>query len=267
MLKPNDRVAIALSGGKDSTSLLHILTKLEEKFPKSEIVAITIDEGIANYRSEAIEIAKENCNKLGIEHHTYTFETLYGYTLDAIAKKAKQKNKQFICTYCGVLRRKALNIAAREIKATKLATAHNLDDEVQSMLMNFLRGDMASASRYYRTENKRLEAEGLIPRIKPLCEIPEKDMALYAFIKNLRFQSLLCHYLGTSLRSDVRRFLNEFENKHPGMKFTVLKSFEKIRPFIKFSEKKGMGKCRICGEAAAKDICMACRILRDLDFI
>ena len=57
MFTPNDRVAIAVSGGKDSLSLLCILNKIEKKFPKSEIIEITIDEGISNYRSEAIKLA------------------------------------------------------------------------------------------------------------------------------------------------------------------------------------------------------------------
>lgn len=265
LLKPDDRIVIALSGGKDSTSLLHIMSKLEEEFPKSEIVAITIDEGIAKYRSEAIKIAKENCKKLDIEHHVYSFKRLYGYTLDEIVEAAKKKEKPFICTYCGILRRKALNFAAKKVEATKLATAHNLDDEVQSMLMDFLRGDMIRISERQRGEDDLKESQGLIPRIKPLREVPERDVAFYAFLTKIQFQSFLCRYLETSLRSDVRRFLNMLENKHPGMKFAAYRSFEKIRPHIKFPENKGLGHCKICGEPTTRDICMACQILKDLD--
>ena len=147
MLKPNDKVAVAVSGGKDSLSLLHILSKIEEKFPESELIAITIDEGISNYRSEAIEIADENCIKLGIEHHVYSFKELYGYDLDEVVKAAEAGGELTPCSYCGILRRKALNLATKDTGATKLATAHNLDDEIQSMVMNLLRGDIYQISR------------------------------------------------------------------------------------------------------------------------
>jgi len=264
MLRPDDRVALALSGGKDSVSLLHIMTRLEERFPRSEIVAITVDEGITGYRSEAVEIARENCERLDVEHRVYSFKRLYGHTLDVIADAARQRGKLFICSYCGILRRKALNIAAREVEATKLATAHNLDDEVQSMVMNLLRGDLVSMSRgEYDLEGD----ETLVPRVKPLCEVPEREVALYAFLRKIRFQSLPCNYLETSLRSDVRRFLNMLENKHPGMKFTVYRSFKKIRPYLKVLEERNLGRCKICDEPTTREICMACQTLKDLDLI
>ncbi len=169
MFRPEDRVALALSGGKDSSSLLHVMSELGKRFPLSNMVAVTIDEGIAGYRAEAIEIAEENCKKLDIEHRVYSFKKLYGYSLDEIVEISRRNERPFICSYCGILRRKALNIAAREVGASKLATAHNLDDEVQSMIMNILRGDLTRISR----KEYDSKVEGLIGRVKPLCEIPE----------------------------------------------------------------------------------------------
>ncbi len=263
MLKPNDRMVLALSGGKDSVSLLHILSNLEKGFPLSEIVTVTIDEGITGYRDEAIKIAKENSKRLAVEHHVYSFKKLYGYTLDEIAKAAKERGKTYICSYCGILRRKALNISAREIGATKLATAHNLDDEVQSMIMNLLRGDL---TRIYNNEHNS-EDEKLIPRLKPLSEIPEREVALYAFLKKIRFQSYPCNYLETSLRSDVRRFLNMIEEKHPGMKLTAHRSFKKIQLQLTSPKERSLFRCKICGEPTTREICMACQTLKDLGLV
>ena len=260
MLKPDDYVAIAVSGGKDSVSLIHIISTLEARFPQSKLVAITIDEGVSGYRSEAIDIARECCEKFGIEHRLHSFKKLYGYTLDEIAECAKEKGVPHVCSYCGVLRRKALNVAAREAQATKLATAHNLDDEVQSMVMNFLRGDISRMSGH----QLGLECEGLVPRVKPLCKVPEKEVALYAFLKKVRFQSLPCPYSETSLRSDVRRFLNKLENKHPGMKFTVYKSFGRVQQQLRFQEERRLSRCNICGEPTSRETCMACQMLRKL---
>jgi len=258
MLEPKDKVALALSGGKDSVSMLHILCKLEKHFPMSSMVAVTVDEGIDDYRREAIEIAVENCRRQGVQHRVYSFKDIYGYTLDEVAEAARKIGKSFICSYCGILRRKALNLAAKKLGATKLATAHNLDDEVQSTIMNFLRGDLASIRR---GKSEAEEVDGLVPRVKPLCEVPEREVALYAHFKGIRLQSLCCGYLESSLRSDVRRFLNELEEKHAGMKFSAYRSFEKVKPLLESQERRGVGLCSVCGEPAAGEICMACQIL------
>ena len=263
MLKPNDRIALALSGGKDSVSLLYILSRLEERFPKSQLIAVTIDEGISGYRSEAVKIAEESCKKVCVEHHIYSFNGIYGYTLDEVAEAAKQKGKSFICSYCGILRRKALNVAARDVSATKLVTAHNLDDEVQSMVMNLLRGDMVRLSEGEEGPDRD---SGLVPRIKPLCEIPEREVALYAYLTKVRFQSIRCPYMETSIRSDVRNFMSMLEIKHPGMKFTVYRSFEKMKPLLRFPEKRSLRRCRVCGEITTGEVCMACKTLSELGF-
>ncbi|MFH0897100.1 MAG: TIGR00269 family protein, partial [Candidatus Bathyarchaeota archaeon] len=201
--------------------------------------------------------------KLDVEHRVYSFKKLYGHTIDEIAEAAKEKGNPFICSYCGILRRKALNIAARELGAAKLATAHNLDDEVQSMVMNLLRGDLTRMSKNEFDSGK--DDGSLIPRVKPLCEIPEREAALYAFLKKIKLQSFPCSYLETSLRSDVRRFLNMMDEKHPGMKFTIYRSFAKIQLHLTYSEERSLTRCGVCGEPTTSEICMACQTLKDLN--
>lgn len=264
MFKPEDRIALALSGGKDSVSLLHILSEIEEKFPKSQLMAVTIDEGISGYRREAVRIAKENCARLGVEHQVYSFKELYGSDLDEIVKTAeKQEGELTSCSYCGVLRRRALNVAARELGATRLATAHNLDDEVQSMLMNLLRGDV---SRISRAESVLGESvPGFVQRAKPLCEVPEREVALYAFLRRIKFQTIPCPYLESSLRQDVRLFLNRLETKHGGMKFAVYRSFEKLHPYLERMGEKGELKfCRVCSEPTTGEVCRVCQVFEEL---
>ena len=199
-----------------------------------------------------------------MEYHVYTFKSLYGYTLDEVAAAARRRGKSFICSYCGILRRKALNLAAKKLDVARLVTAHNLDDEVQSMVMNLLRGDLASMRR---GEAEPEEGVELVPRVKPLREVPEREVALYAFLKEIRFQSLRCGYLETSLRSDVRRFLNALEAKHPGMKFAAYRSFEKIKPLLRPTENRDISLCKLCGEPTARDVCMACQTLKDLGLV
>jgi len=264
MFEFDDRIAVAVSGGKDSTSLLYILEKIERKFPKSTLVAVTVDEGIRGYRDEALKIAEKNCEKLGIEHHIVSFKELFGYKLDEIVKLMEEKKAELSpCAYCGVLRRRALNIAAREANADKIATAHSLDDEVQTILLNIMHGDPLRLARQ-KPVTEEVHRK-LVRRVKPFCEIPEREIAFYAFLKKIRFQSYPCPYAPQALRSDIRTMLNRLEEKHPGMKFTIFRSFERIRPALeKLAEKEKLGECKICGEPTTGEICKVCEMLQEL---
>src|SRR3972149_3119899 len=91
MFSFNDKIAVAVSGGKDSLSLLYILTKMAKLRPKASIVAVTVDEGIRGYRNEALEMAAAKCEELGIVQHIVSFKELYGYTLDEIVAETQRK--------------------------------------------------------------------------------------------------------------------------------------------------------------------------------
>jgi uncharacterized protein (TIGR00269 family) len=263
MLNFNDHLAIAVSGGKDSLSLLRILAKLHRHRPKTTLTAVTVDEGIKGYRNEALAIAAANCKKLQIPHHVVSFKQLYGFTLDEIIQKTRQNGQTELtaCAYCGVLRRRAINVGARQVKADKIATAHTLDDEVQTVLMNIFHGDIA---RLAKEKPVTSEAHPLLVRkIKPFCEIPEKESALYAYVKKISFQDTPCPYAGEALRNDVRGMLNRMEEQHAGTKFTVFKAIERLRPAIEETAKKENFKtCTQCGEPSASDLCKACEMLR-----
>jgi uncharacterized protein (TIGR00269 family) len=264
MFEFNDRIAVAVSGGKDSLSLLHILVKIERDFPRASLCAITVDEGIEGYRDEAVEIALENYRELGIEHYIISFKELYGYTLDEIVKRARKIGSKLTpCSYCGVLRRRALNTIARKINATKIATAHNLDDEIQTFILNIIHGDPFRISRSGPFFNN--VKPGLVPRVKPLCEVLEKEVTLYAYVKGIRFQENPCPYASEALRNDVRSMLNRLEEKHPGMKYMIYRSAERIREaFRDKTPKISLNQCKICGEPTVGEICQVCQILQNI---
>jgi len=267
MFEPNDKIAVAVSGGKDSLSLLHILNDIEKNFPQVLICAVTVDEGIKGYRDEALEFAKRSCQKLGIEHKIVSFKELYKMTLDELADIIRRKEKELSpCSYCGVLRRRALNTAARQVEASKLATAHNLDDETQTILLNIIHGDALRIARV-----KPVLKGGhpkLIQRVKPFCEVPEKEIALYAYLKNTKFQSIPCPYARTALRNDVRTMLNTMEERHAGAKFAVFRSIERIRPALEASaQKERLQDCKLCGEPTSSKICKLCQMLQKLHII
>jgi uncharacterized protein (TIGR00269 family) len=266
MLRFDDHLAVAVSGGKDSLSLLYILSKLQKHRPKTTLTAVTVDEGIGGYRDEALDIAKKMCKKLQIPHHLVSFNQLYGYSLDEIMSKAQRKGQITLtaCSYCGVLRRRAINVGARQVKANKVATGHTLDDEAQTVLMNILRGDI---TRLTKEKPVTKEVHPLfVQKIKPFCEIPEKESALYAYTKKIDFQDTPCPYASEAFRNDVRGMLNRLEKNHAGTKFTVLRTLEKLQPAIEATLKKEAFKiCKECGEPSTLDLCKACEMLRDIN--
>ena len=257
MLKFNDHIAVAVSGGKDSLTLLSILRKMENRFPKARLTAVTVDEGIRGYRAEAIELARKYCKELEIEHVILSFRELFGQTLDQIVRSEYELSP---CSYCGVLRRRAIHVAAREVKANKIATGHNLDDEVQTILLNIFHGD---AKRIARVEPVLKDPSNRFPdRIKPMCETPERDIALYAHLTGIKLQTYPCPYLASALRNDVREMLNRIEAKHPGTKHTVFRSMEKLRNYLKISiPSTELKNCGRCGEPTTQDFCEVCKTL------
>jgi uncharacterized protein (TIGR00269 family) len=256
LLKPDDRIAVAVSGGKDSVSLLHILARIENEFKRTKLVAVSVDEGIDGYRKEALDITATNSEKLLVEHQVLSFKSLFGHTIDEIAPAVQKKGQFSVCAYCGILRRKALNVAAKNAHASVLATAHNLDDEAQSILMSLMRGNVKLLNK------KSQELNGFVRRIKPLCLIPEREMVLYAYLKHVRFQSIPCPYANTSLRNDVRGFLDIVDEKHPGMKFSLMSAINRLQ--LADHDESSLQACQSCGEPSSGPLCRSCQVLKDL---
>lgn len=265
MLGPKDKIMVAVSGGKDSVTLLHILAKIEKAFPDVVLCAGTVDEGIRDYRDEALKIAEGNCRKLGVDHVVTSFKELFGYELDEIVELIRRRGENGLtpCSYCGVLRRKALNIMAREAGVDKLVIAHSLDDETQTMLLNVVHGDPMRIARSKPVLD--VIHPKLVQRVKPFCMVPEKEVVLYAYLKGIEFQRISCPYAQTALRNDIRDMLNRMEHKHAGTLFTVFRSMEKIRPALEaFAEEVKLQDCKLCGEPTVGDLCRPCQMLQEL---
>ncbi len=257
MLEYNDHIAIAVSGGKDSLTLLYLLVRLEKRFPRSKITAISVDEGIDGYRDEALELARRACQRLEIEHVVVSYRELFGITTD---ETAAMRLGQTPCAYCGVFRRKAINKAAVMVGATKIATAHNLDDQVQTVLLNMLHGDPLRVVRWgpvLRDPHRRF-----LPRIKPLFDISEKEIVLYAYLTGIEFQGVMCPHGHDALRNDIRGFVNQMEEKHPGTKFTLLRAAERLRDLLADAVSlTALSECERCGDPTPHRLCEACVML------
>jgi uncharacterized protein (TIGR00269 family) len=264
MLKEDDKIALGLSGGKDSAVLLHIMKKIETKFPKSSLLAITIDEGIANYREESITIARRNAHLLNIPHFIFSFKEIFGYSIDEIMQDENvRKSGASACSFCGSLRRRALNQKARELGASKLAVGHNLDDETQSILLNILRADIRRLARLLPITTNRNER--FVPRIKPLRTIPERETILYAHFKGIEFHSQQCPYSLNVLRGDIESTLNKLEAKRPGTKYSILRFLDGLAPLLRTQvHDSDFAQCEFCGEPASGRLCNVCNLLTQL---
>ncbi|RLI30053.1 MAG: TIGR00269 family protein, partial [Candidatus Hecatellales archaeon] len=139
---------------------------------------------------------------------------------------------------------------------------HTLDDEVQTLLLNLLHGDVYKLGRI---DPETPEAEAFIPRVKPFREIPEEEIAFYAYLTGVKFQSYVCPYAPQALRSDIREFLNRLEARHPGVKFTLYHSFEKLKSLVRGQIKPSITSCARCGEPSSRSLCEACLLLEELE--
>jgi len=148
LLAPDDTVAVGLSGEKDSATAAYVLGKLAHRFPKAALFGVTVDMGVKGYSKKVVESAGKLCRLLEIEHRVVSLEDELGLRLDDVPDKAeKLRNRPGTCTWCSALRRRVLNNQLRALGATKLATGHNLDDEVQTFWVNMIRSEFQRIAR------------------------------------------------------------------------------------------------------------------------
>jgi uncharacterized protein (TIGR00269 family) len=249
----NATIGIALSGGKDSTVALYLMYEIFLKRPGITLHAITVDEGIRGYRDTSLPLARSNCKKLGIEHHVISFQDAIGKTMDEIACLHDEIGE---CSYCGVFRRFCLNTKTKELGIDKLVTGHNLDDMAQSILMNFVNGDMEKLARL--GPHQRVQP-GLVPRLMPLRTIPEKEIMVYAIVKDIEFHNAECPYSTRALRGTFREIISILENKTPGTRHSILTSYESIKDLLTQQYPPArLNVCLSCGEPTSQKQCKTC---------
>jgi len=262
LIEKNDHIVFAASGGKDSTTLIYLIKKILNSRKDVKLTAVGIDEGIHDYRDKNLEFLKKFCKENKISLKIYSYKKEFGKSLDEILKKYKG----IPCSICGVLRRYLLNKKARELHATKLATGHNLDDESQSIMMNYFRDNMKISARL-GPKTGIVKNKGFIPRIKPLYFLTEKEVTAYAFLKGFMHEFTECPHSSEAYRGSVRDMLNEFEAKYPGTKHSIINSFIEILPLLKEKFKKEdseIKSCTICEEPCAQSICKTCQYIKNI---
>jgi len=258
MIESGERVAVAVSGGKDSLAMLYALSGLAERMG-FEIVGITIDLGIEGrrYSERCVEAAVENYERLGIPYKVVRLSE-YGFTIDELARARLRPR---VCSLCGSVKRYLLNKIAREMGASRLATGHNLDDFLQVVLQHYLFGRIEELAKFYPAIPP---APGMVSRIKPLVETPERDSMAYVLLKGIEYHGGTCPHARGATSLDLKRALNALERDHPGVKFSMFNVYIKsIYPLLSreyMSKIEDVGACEICGEPTSARICLFCRI-------
>ena len=257
MIHPKDVIGVAVSGGKDSLSLLHVLKQISLNYDFT-IRAITIDEGISGYRDEALDLVRSFCNNIGVEHSVYSYKELFGTTLEQ-SLDLREKEKISSCSICGILRRRAIDFGAKELGVDTVATGHNLDDFIQTFIINLLSGETNKIG-WMDPEPTDKQAR----RIKPFCEIYENEIVFYAFTNEIPFQSQECPHMNEGIRTEIRNFLNMLEKNHVGIKNNMYKSILKVSSKIGGETGKQWRTCSNCGSACTGETCAVCNTLLNL---
>ena len=257
MIKHNELVAVAVSGGKDSLALLKIIHEMATTH-NFRIKVITIDEGIPGYRNEALEIVKKFCGKLNVEYKIYSYKDLFELTLDD-ALELRENEKTSSCSICGTLRRRAIDIAAKDIGANMIATGHNLDDTLQTFVINMLSGDTNKIGWMDPDTSTNT-----LRKIKPFSEIYESEIVFYAFTNDIPFQSEPCPHMNEGIRTEIREFLNSLESQHSGIKNSLYQSIAKVSQIMKSSNYKEKITCEKCGNVCTGNVCSVCNVILKL---
>lgn len=293
LFHPGEKVAIGASGGKDSTVLASVLKTLNERYNYGlELVLLSIDEGIKGYRDDSLATVKRNQQQYDMDLEIVSYKELYDWLMDEIVSCAGIRSS---CTYCGVLRRQALDRGAARLGIHHVVTGHNADDMAETVLMNLLRGDTA------RLENSctiLTQSSGSpIKRSKPFKYTYQKEIVLYAHYKKLDYFSTECSYAPEAFRGTARELLKSLGAIRPscimdiiylGEHLVLAKQKRKTLKYknprkgeavskkteqeinsdgtVSIGEKPTSGNtCEKCGYITSNRICKACILLAGLE--
>lgn len=236
------RIAVALSGGKDSAACFYALHSLN-----LELQPFYINLDIPDYSNACQKKAEELCNLLGYKLEVIELNE-YGISL---AKKKKP------CSTCGTAKRYLMNKFAYENECKYVATGHNLSDVVTFAFNNLANVNILN----FRGNKPYLEGKKeykMVAKIKPLYWLKDKECMLYAYINKLPYADEECPYAINAPTLKIKEWIHEIEGKQPGIMVNMAKSFWKLEDLM--SRDINLNKCKKCGYASYGNICKFCKI-------
>jgi uncharacterized protein (TIGR00269 family) len=265
MFTTQDRLLIAVSGGKDSLSLWDILRRLGYQ-ADGLYICLGIDGGV-NYSSESQRLSEKFAQERDLNLIIVDMAAEYSETIPEIAHRT-QRGRGKPCSVCGLSKRHIMNHIAFQKGYTILATGHNLDDEAAVLFGNTLQW----AGTYLLRQNPVLEADtpGLARKVKPLCRMYEREMAAYALLSEIEYIYEECPFASGATSIYYKEILNKMESDRPGAKLSFYLSFLQAKEAGLFSSRADarrelLHQCTTCGQpTTAPGKCAFCRMVRSL---
>ena len=212
MIEEGDKIAVCLSGGKDSISMLHAFKNLQIFYPKKfEIIAIAIDPGFEFFNTQLLY---DICNKINVPLFIEKSNAK-----EIIFDIRKEKNP---CSLCANLRRGVINSIAIRENCNKIALGHNKDDVLETFLLNlFYAGSIGTFSPVSYMDRSK------ITLIRPLVYTPEKDMKRYVKKNNITVMPKVCPMDGTSKREDIKNLIITLTKSIPMVKSNLFGAIQR----------------------------------------
>ena len=260
MFTHNEKILVAVSGGKDSLALWDILVRLGYQ-ADGLYIGLGINGGFG-YSSESHRLAQKFADEHGLTLHVIDVEREYGQPIPVLAE-ITHRGKGRPCSVCGLTKRHVMNRIARDLGYAVLATGHNLDDEAAVLFGNTLNWQ----AEYLLRQGPVLpESPGLARKVKPLCRFYEREMTAYALLRGIEYIYEECPYAVGSKTIYYKELLNQMENERPGAKLTFYTRFLEVRKQGLFVERNAaqahLTPCPNCGQpTSAPGLCSFCRLM------
>jgi tRNA 2-thiocytidine biosynthesis protein TtcA len=212
----HDRVLVALSGGKDSWTLLHMLDFLRQRAPVSfSLVAVTVHPGFPGFRTDGI--------KAYLRERGYEYRIVDAPVHDLLLKKLSPDETP--CGFCSRIKRGVLYTEAVRLGCTKIALGHHRDDFIETLLLNlFYNGRIKAMAPLLSAD----DGKNIV--IRPLVYVPEDDIIKYASAAVFPVTCCACPACGDPdhKRERVKKMLAQLEQEHPGIKSSMLAALGEI---------------------------------------
>ena len=262
MFSPQERLLVAVSGGKDSLSLWDILWRLGYQVD-GLYIGLGI-EGDSDYSNKSHQLCEAFARERALKLLVVDVKNDYGASIPEIAA-ITHRGREKPCSVCGISKRHIMNRVAREGGYDVLVTGHNLDDEAAVLFgntMNWIPG-------YLVRQSPVLEADqhGFVRKVKPLCRIYEREMAAYAFLRGIEYIYEECPHVGGSTTLYYKDILNRMEMDRPGAKLNFYLTFLQAKEGGLFAPQADRGRdtlsdCPTCGQpTSAPGECSFCRMV------
>jgi uncharacterized protein (TIGR00269 family) len=252
MLAPDDRVLVAVSGGKDSLALWHILRELGYRAD-----GLYLGLGIGDYSDDSLAHARAGASALGAPLLEVDLATDHGFDVPTGSRAARRTP----CSACGLSKRHLFNQTALEHGYDAVATGHNLDDEAAVLFGNVLRWDTEYLGRQYPVLPA---SDGFVRKVKPLVRLGEREMAAYCVVQGIDYQVEECPMAAGNRHLGYKEALNAIEERSPGTKSAFVLGFlerahERFAPDAAV-ERAALRRCVECGAPTPGEVCAFCRL-------